>query len=107
MTARKTKASKLGSENKTEEVNEFMAQLSHPLKAEIEALRSIIRSSDPQINESIKWNAPSFFTTEHFATLKLRPLNTIQVVFHTGAKAKADITNVAINDPSDLINMGY
>lgn len=89
--------------NNTNEVNDFMAKLEHPLKAEIEAVRAIILGSDKRINESIKWNAPSFYLNEHFATFNLRSLEAIQVVFHTGAKARADIAALKIDDPSGLL----
>lgn len=104
MVDRKTKATK-GAENvnSTNEVNAFMAGLEHPLKPEIEAVRALILGADKRINESIKWNAPSFYINEHFATLKLRPMETIQVVFHTGAKVKANATAVEISDPSGLL----
>jgi hypothetical protein len=84
-------------------VDTFMAQLDHPLKPEIEALRAIILSADPRIRENIKWNAPSFLIEDHFATFKLRPAETIQVVFHTGAKKKADPIRMVIDDPTGLL----
>jgi hypothetical protein len=104
MVEKKTKATKATSVSNSSEVNEFMAILEHPLKAEIEAVRALILASDKRICESIKWNAPSFFITEHFATFKLQPTQTtIQVIFHTGAKVKANITDIKINDPSGLL----
>ncbi len=47
---------------KTDEtlVAEYMQNLEHPLKAEIEALRQIIKAANPAISERIKWNAPSY-----------------------------------------------
>ncbi|WP_225408249.1 DUF1801 domain-containing protein [Stigmatella hybrida] len=84
-------------------VDAFLAGLDHPLKAEIEAVRAIIRGADKQIGEAIKWNAPSFLTQEHFATLKLHPPKAVQVVFHTGAKVKADARPLKIDDPSGLL----
>ena len=84
-------------------VNEFMAGLEHPLKPEIEALRAIILGADKRIQESIKWNAPSFYIDEHFATFKLHPTQTIQVVFHRGAKAKDNSAEMKIGDPSGLL----
>lgn len=40
---------------------QFMAQLEHPLKREIEEVRMIILSTDDGVTEHIKWKAPSFF----------------------------------------------
>lgn len=85
--------------SKAETVDAFMAQLDHPLKAEVEAVRSIILGADPRIAEGIKWNAPSFYVTEHFATFKLRPPGAVQVVFHTGAKKRPDAQPIKVDDP--------
>lgn len=93
----------VGRTDKTGAVDDFMARLEHPLKAEIEAVRAIILGADRRIRESIKWNAPSFSITEHFATFKFRPLETVQVVFHTGAKARPTSTAMEIDDPAGLL----
>lgn len=46
--------------SKTAEIDAHMARLEHPLKAEVQAVREIIKSVNPGITEQIKWNAPSF-----------------------------------------------
>jgi hypothetical protein len=83
-----------------ENVEAFLASLKHPLKREILALRQIIRGADATIAEGIKWNAPSFRTTEWFATLHLRAKAGVQVILHLGAKKRAS-TGVrgAVTDP--------
>lgn len=43
------------------EVDAYMRKLKHPLKAEMAAVRDIIRKSSSQLAERIKWNAPSFY----------------------------------------------
>lgn len=85
------------------DVDAFMAALDHPLKAEIEALRAIICPLDPRIVESVKWNAPSYAIDDHFATLRLYPQRTVQVVLHTGAKVKPESRAMTIDDPDGLI----
>jgi hypothetical protein len=84
-------------------VNDFMADLDHPLKDEIETVRRIIRGANAAIKEEIKWNAPSFRTTEFFATLHLRARDKIQIVFHLGAKARDDVPSMTIADPGGLM----
>jgi hypothetical protein len=103
MGSKHTNATTSGRRTATPNVDAFMAQLDHPRKAEIEAVRAIIHGADPMIQESIKWNAPSFSMAEHFATFKLRPLGTVQVVFHTGAKVKATPSALVIDDPAGLL----
>jgi hypothetical protein len=84
-------------------VDAFMAALDHPRKAEIEALRVIILKADRRIGQGVKWNAPSFLLDDHFATFKLRPADTVQVVLHTGAKVKAAPVAFKIEDPAGLL----
>ena len=84
-------------------VDQFLASLDHPLLAEINALRALIQAIDPSICESIKWNAPSFYLADHFATFKLRPQSSVQIVLHTGAKAKVPQAKFQIDDPSGLL----
>ena len=74
------------------------------MKAELDAVRAIILATDPAIAEGIKWNAPSFRTTEFFATTNLRSKDVVQIIVHFGAKVN-DISakGVAIEDPSGLL----
>ena len=46
--------------NKSTEVNDYLADFDHPLKAEIETIREIILSASDKITESVKWSAPSY-----------------------------------------------
>ena len=69
--------------SRTDKVDEFLENLSHPLKAEIEALRSIIKGVNKDINEEIKWKAPSFnFKGEYLVTFNLWEEKRIHLVFH-------------------------
>jgi hypothetical protein len=72
----------------TKAVEEFMLALEHNSKAEVQAIRNLILGADPSIAEGIKWNAPSFRTTEYFATINLREKNGVGVVLHLGAKVR-------------------
>jgi len=69
--------------SRTDKVDEFLENLSHPLKAEIEAVRSIIKNMNKDINEEVKWNAPSFnYKGEYLVTFNLRETKRIHLVFH-------------------------
>ncbi|HEX8832310.1 MAG TPA: DUF1801 domain-containing protein [Longimicrobium sp.] len=86
------------------EVDALLGALAHPCMAEIQALRGIIREADPGIVESVKWNAPSFATTQHFATFHLRHKEGVQVVLHLGAKPRPDApVRAEIADPAGLL----
>ncbi|MEP7042611.1 MAG: DUF1801 domain-containing protein [Dokdonella sp.] len=87
-----------------ESVEAFLATLDHPHKSEILAVRQIILDADPAITEGIKWNAPSFRTSEYFATFHLRAKDGIQVILHLGAKTRdGSIAGGAIDDPASLL----
>ena len=45
----------------TELVSAYIEKLEEPTKEIVETLRQIILSTDPEIAEEIKWNAPSFY----------------------------------------------
>jgi Domain of unknown function (DU1801) len=76
----------------------------HPLRREIDAVRQIILGVSPAIREGIKWNAPSFRTTDDFATLNLRGKSGVRIILHMGAKAKTSATTgIDIADPTGLL----
>lgn len=85
-------------ESDTAKVNEFMNQLDHPLKAEMEAVRANLLNANSKISERIKWNAPSFYYREDIATFNPRAKQHVHIVFHY-----APIVNIK----SDLLTGDY
>ncbi len=79
-----------------------MATLEHPHKEAIELLRQVICATDPSIAEGVKWNAPSFRTTEYFATTDLRANGGIGVILHLGAKVR-ERPSFQLEDPQGLL----
>lgn len=69
-------------------VDDLMASLTHPHKGAIHRLRKLILGCDDTIREGVKWNAPSFRTTEYFATVNLRTKTGVGVILHLGAKVR-------------------
>ena len=68
----------------SDQVDAFLAQLKHPLKAEMEALRKIIRGASPKIQEDVKWGGPSFDYKEPMATMNPRITDYVALIFHKG-----------------------
>jgi hypothetical protein len=86
------------------DVDAFFALLSHPHVEALQAVRRIILDADPGITEGIKWNVPSFRTTDYFATLHLRTKQGIGLILHFGAKKKDGLTAQRdIADPAGLL----
>lgn len=63
-------------------VNDWMNKLEHPLKAEINAVRKIIKETNSNINERIKWNAPSYYSKEDIVTFNHRATEHVHLIFH-------------------------
>lgn len=81
-----------------------MSELDHPLRDELATLRALIMGVDSGIEEGIKWNAPSFFYRDYFATFNLRSTDKVQAIFHTGAKVKPSATEgLEIVDPHGMM----
>ena len=87
-----------------ESVEALLGSLDHPHKPEILTLRRIILEADPSIVEGVKWNSPSFHTSEYFATIRLNAKEGVQVVLHLGAKIRdTAVTGITIDDPESLL----
>jgi hypothetical protein len=83
---------------KPDDVEAFLASFDHPMKSGIVAVLRIILDADPSITEGIKWNAPSFRTSEWFATFHLRAKAGLQVILPLGARVRNG-PDIAFDDP--------
>ncbi len=103
-TKKSPKAETGGGATEAAAVAEFMGALDHPLKPVLAGIRKLILGVDRGISEGIKWNAPSFFYHDYFATTGLRSPDFVHVIFHTGAKIKASASQgIKIVDPLNLL----
>lgn len=85
-------------------VAELLDTLDHPHLAEIRALRAVILGADARIAEEVKWNAPSFRTTDHFATVHLRARDGVQLILHLGARSRPDAAvRAEVADPTAML----
>ncbi|MBS1520186.1 MAG: DUF1801 domain-containing protein [Bacteroidetes bacterium] len=93
-----------------DKVDAYMAKLDYPLKNIAQALRGVILSTDPEIGEEVKWNAPTFFYAgemRHFdpkeykrylIVFNLFQKDCLRLVFPSGAR---------VNDTSGLLEGSY
>jgi len=90
----------------SEQVLLFLNELEHPLKPEIEDVRTIILGADARLTEHIKWNAPSFcMNGEDRITFQLHGKEMFRLMFHCGAKAKRHAENKRlIEDGTGLLD---
>jgi hypothetical protein len=106
----KTKEPALTKPSEPEKVDAYMQRLTHPLGKIVKALRKIILSTDREVGEEIKWNAPAFFYSgdmkpfnpkeykRHLVVFNLHRKDCIRLVFPSGAR---------VNDKSGLLEGDY
>ena len=81
-----------------------LAGLPQPVKLLVAAIRDAIVAADPRVTEGIKWNSASFYCRGWFATIRDNAKTGVQVIFHHGAKVRADATlRQSISDPGGLL----
>jgi len=93
-------------------VDAYMGKLKHPLAKVVADLRQIILSTDKEIGEEIKWNAPTFFYSglmkptnpkeyrRYIVVFNLFKQDCIRLVFPSGAKVK-DASGLLEGDYAD------
>jgi hypothetical protein len=108
----KTRVLKSTKPSEPEKVDAYIAKLKHPLTDVVKALRRIILSTDKEIGEEIKWNAPTFFYAGEMApsdpkeykryivVFNLYQKDCIRLVFPSGAKVK-DTSGLLEGDYAD------
>lgn len=89
----------------SKEVTEFMNELNHPFRNEIEELRDCILASNKSLVENIKWNAPNYcFENEDRITMRIQPMTTkVQLIFHRGAKKQEQPKERLITNKSKML----
>lgn len=65
---------------RTRAMQAWMAHFRHPMKAEIAAVRSIIRQASDRVSERVKWDAPMFYFREDLATFDLTSRKYVELV---------------------------
>jgi len=77
-----------------QQVSEWIHKLDAEMKPAVDAVRKIIKAAGPELNERIKWNAPSYYYKEDIVTFgPARGKDKIILVFHhpTIVKIKSDL----------------
>ena len=93
-----------------EKVDAYMQGLTHPLAKLVEALRKIILSTDSEIGEEIKWNAPTFFYSGEMKTSNPKEYKRYLVVFNLYRKDCIRLvfpSGARVSDKSGLLEGDY
>lgn len=101
---KRTKASAASPARNDPAIEKMIDAFDEPLRGQIRAVRRIILDASPEIGEGVKWNAPSFRTTEFFATIDNRRVkDRVRIILHRGAKVRGDAPDLSIPDPEGLL----
>ena len=90
--------------NLNSEVSNFLDNLDHPLRQEIELVRLTIMNAYSRLSETIKWNGPNYSVDNaDRITMKIQPPKQIQLIFHRGAKVQQQPAGRIIQDKTGLL----
>ena len=78
----------------TQEVNEWMANYDNPMKPVVQRVREIIMAADERMEESIKWQAPTFMYKGNLASFFPKAKQHASLMFHTGAEIPGDFPHL-------------
>ena len=81
--------------NRSAEVDAWFATYDNPLKALVVAVRDAVLDADPRVEETIKWQAPTFMYKGNIASFYPRSKRAVSLLFHTGA---------SLPDPDGLLD---
>ncbi len=93
-----------------EKVDVYMAKLKYPLADVTAALRKIILSTDREIGEEIKWNAPAFFYSGEMKPSDPKEYKRYIIVFNLFQKDCVRLVvwrGARVNDKSGLLEGAY
>ncbi|MDB5181174.1 MAG: hypothetical protein JWO54_937 [Candidatus Saccharibacteria bacterium] len=87
-------------------LDEFLNDLNEDKRLQVDTLRDLILKTEPQLEEHIKWNAPSYVLDgEDRITFNLmNKRGVVKLIFHMGATRKEDKRGTPVmQDDSGLI----
>lgn len=72
--------------NENPEVTQWFFALEHPLKEAMMRVREIIMEADGRMEESIKWQAPTFAYGGNLVSFQPRAKKFVSLMFHRGSE---------------------
>lgn len=70
--------------NKNQIVDDWLEKYENPMKEVVMAMRNIILTADDRMEETIKWQAPTFTYKGNLATFFPKAKKHASLMFHTG-----------------------
>ena len=76
------------------EVDRWLVGTDHPLTQVIQKVREAILSSDPRVEECIKWKSPTFTFRGNIASINPQARQFVSLMFHRGAQIPGEFPNL-------------
>jgi len=67
-------------------VDAWFERYDNPMKPVVERIREIVLGADPRVDETIKWQAPTFTYKGNMASFYPKSKNHASLMFHEGAR---------------------
>lgn len=71
--------------NRNSDVDAWFDRYDNPQKPLVLAVRDAVLDADPRVEETIKWQAPTFMFMGNIASFYPRSKRAVSLMFHTGA----------------------
>jgi hypothetical protein len=72
-------------------VDEFLAALEPPRRADVESMRTLVREAEPALTEIVKWNSPSYqLDGVDRLTINAAGKGPVRVILHFGTERAED-----------------
>ena len=71
--------------NRDSVVDAWFEKYDNPQKDLVQSVRQVIHDTDPQVTETIKWQAPTFLYRGNIASFYPKTKTHVSLMFHTGA----------------------
>lgn len=76
------------------EVEDWMAAYDNPMKGVVQAVREVILTADERMEETIKWQAPTFVYKGNLASFFPKAKKHASLMFHKGKTIQGDFPNL-------------
>ena len=75
-------------------VDDWMAKYDNPQKSLVEAVRQAVLKADKRIDETVKWQAPTFTYKGNLASFYPKSKAHVSLMFHNGAQIPGDFPSL-------------
>ena len=91
---------------KNPEVDAWLADYDNPMKPVVSAIRDLVMKALPEVEEAIKWQAPTFVYKGNIASFFPKAKRHASLMFHKGAEIPGDFPHL-VGDGKEARQMKF